>query len=350
MTTPTVETPIGNTPTGESPPADMPPAELPLVETVGLEVTFPIRGGLFRRSTIDGLRAVDNVSLTIKPGEVLGLVGESGSGKTTAGRAILRLLRPTGGSVRFDGIDITQLDRAAMRPLRRRMQMIFQDPYSSLNPRLKIRDLIKEALVIHGIGTARDRDARVAEMLQRVGLPHDAMDRYPHEFSGGQRQRIGIARALAVDPVFVVADEPVSALDVSVQAQVLNLLLDQQQSLGLAMLFIAHDLAVVQYMSDRVVVLYLGRVMEIAPSHELYQRPRHPYTVALLEAAPTPDPARRHRHAGLLGEIPSPFAPPSGCVFRTRCPHAIEQCAITVPTLVEVAPGHSKACLRDDIL
>jgi oligopeptide/dipeptide ABC transporter ATP-binding protein len=322
----------------------------PLVETIGLDVTFPKRGGLFRRAAADGLRAVDNVSLAIMPGEVLGLVGESGSGKTTTGRAILHLLRPSGGSVRFDGVDITGLDRAAMRPLRRRMQMIFQDPYSSLNPRLKIRDLIKEAFVIHGIGTPRDRDERVAEMLRRVGLPPDAIERYPHEFSGGQRQRIGIARALAVDPVFVVADEPVSALDVSVQAQVLNLLLDQQQSLGLAMLFIAHDLAVVQYMSDRVVVLYLGRVMEIAPSRELYRRPRHPYTVALLEAAPTPDPARRHRHAGLFGEIPSPFAPPSGCVFRTRCPHAIGDCAVAVPDLVEVAPGHSKACIRDDIL
>ena len=252
-----------------------------------------------------------------------GLVGESGSGKTTTGRAILRLLRPTGGSVRFDGIDITQLDRAAMRPLRRRMQMIFQDPYSSLNPRLKIRDLIKEALR-HPRHRHRARPRRTRGRNAATCRPAaDAIDRYPHEFSGGQRQRIGIARALAVDPVFVVADEPVSALDVSVQAQVLNLLLDQQQSLGLAMLFIAHDLAVVQYMSDRVVVLYLGRVMEIARSDELYRRPRHPYTVALLEAAPTPDPSRRHRHAGLRGEIPSPFAPPSGCVFRTRCPHAI---------------------------
>ena len=322
----------------------------PLVETTELNVTFPVRGGLFERAGAGGLRAVSDVSLTINAGEVLGLVGESGSGKTTTGRAILRLLRPTGGSVRFDGVDITRLDRAAMRPLRRRMQMIFQDPYSSLNPRRKVRDIIKEAFVIHGIGTPRDRDERAAEMLLRVGLPMDAMERYPHEFSGGQRQRIGIARALAVDPDFVVADEPVSALDVSVQAQVLNLLLDLQQSLGLAMLFIAHDLAVVQYVSDRVVVMYLGRVMEVAPGSALYQRPRHPYTVALLEAVPDPDPARRRQRAGLRGEIPSPFAPPSGCVFRTRCPHALADCARTVPRLVEIAPGHSKACIRDNIL
>jgi oligopeptide/dipeptide ABC transporter ATP-binding protein len=322
----------------------------PLVETIGLDVTFPVRRGLFERAGAGGLRAVIDVSLAIGPGEVLGLVGESGSGKTTAGRAILRLLRPSGGAVKFDGTDITRLDRAAMRPFRRRMQMIFQDPYSSLNPRLKVRDIIKEAFVIHGIGTMRDRDDLVAEMLPRVGLPADAMDRYPHEFSGGQRQRIGIARALAVNPEFVMADEPVSALDVSVQAQVLNLLLDLQQSLGLAMLFIAHDLAVVQYVSDRVVVMYLGRVMEVAPGSVLYDRPRHPYTVALLEAAPEPDPARRRHRTGLRGEIPSPFAPPSGCVFRTRCPHAINDCANIVPELVEIAPGHRKACIRDDIL
>ncbi len=274
----------------------------------------------------------------------------SGSGKTTAGRAILRLLEPSGGVIRFDGADITHLDKPALRPLRRRMQMIFQDPYSSLNPRLKVRDIIGEAFVIHDIGTRRDRPARVTELLARVGLPADSMDRYPHEFSGGQRQRIGIARALAAEPVFVVADEPVSALDVSVQAQVLNLLLDLQRSLGLTMLFIAHDLAVVQYVSDRVVVMYLGRVMEVASAEAIYRRPMHPYTVALLEAAPEPDPAARRELTDLPGEMPSPFAPPSGCVFRTRCRYALPACAEIEPVLTEVVPGHSKACIRDDIL
>ncbi len=320
-----------------------------LVEATDLTVSFPTGGGLLRRGSIM-LRAVDRLSLSIAPGEVVGLVGESGSGKTTAGRAILRLLEPTGGSIRFEGTDITHLDKPALRPLRRRMQMIFQDPYSSLNPRLKVRDIIEEAFVIHGIGTRRDRHERAVELLDRVGLPGDAMERYPHEFSGGQRQRIGIARALAVAPVFVVADEPVSALDVSVQAQVLNLLLDLQRSLGLAMLFIAHDLAVVQYVSDRVMVMYLGRVMEVAPAEVIYRSPRHPYTVALLEAAPEPDPTARRPLAGLPGEMPSPFAPPSGCVFRTRCRFVEEACARIEPPLVEVAPGHSKACIRDDIL
>jgi oligopeptide/dipeptide ABC transporter ATP-binding protein len=320
-----------------------------LVEAIDLTVSFPSGGGILRRASIE-LRAVDRLSLSIAPGEVLGLVGESGSGKTTVGRAILRLLEPSGGVIRFEGADITHLDKPALRPLRRRMQMIFQDPYSSLNPRLKVRDIIEEAFVIHAIGTKRDRRERVAKLMDQVGLPADAMHRYPHEFSGGQRQRIGIARALAVEPVFVVADEPVSALDVSVQAQVLNLLLDLQRSLGLAMLFIAHDLAVVQYVSDRVVVMYLGRVMEVAPADVIYRRPLHPYTVALLEAAPEPDPASRRQYAGLIGEMPSPFAPPSGCVFRTRCHYAEAACARVEPTLAEVEPGHSKACIRDDIL
>jgi oligopeptide transport system ATP-binding protein len=321
----------------------------PLVELTDVTVTFPTGGGVLGGGRV-ALRAVDRLNLSIAPGEVVGLVGESGSGKTTAGRAILRLLEPSGGVIRFDGADITHLDKPALRPLRRRMQMIFQDPYSSLNPRLKVRDIIGEAFVIHDIGTRRDRPARVTELLARVGLPADSMDRHPHEFSGGQRQRIGIARALAAEPVFVVADEPVSALDVSVQAQVLNLLLDLQRSLGLTMLFIAHDLAVVQYVSDRVVVMYLGRVMEVAPAETIYRRPMHPYTVALLEAAPEPDPAARRELTDLPGEMPSPFAPPSGCVFRTRCRYALPECAEIEPVLTEVAPGHSKACIRDDIL
>jgi oligopeptide/dipeptide ABC transporter ATP-binding protein len=282
-------------------------------------------------------------------GEVVGVVGESGSGKTTIGRTILRLLEPTGGNIRFDGADITHLDRRAMRPFRRRMQIVFQDPYASLNPRRRVRDIIGEALLIHNIGTSRDRRERIVGLLDQVGLPPDAMERYPHEFSGGQRQRVGIARALAVQPEFIVADEPVSALDVSVQAQVVNLLQDLQRQLNLAILFIAHDLAVVQYISDRVVVVYLGGIMEIALSDALYRVPRHPYTRALMDAAPVPDPLLRRERMPLQGDIPSPAVPPSGCVFRTRCPFAIDDCARIVPSLVEVGPGHMKACLRDDI-
>jgi oligopeptide/dipeptide ABC transporter ATP-binding protein len=314
----------------------------PLLEVTGLTKQFPTGAGL--------VKAVDDVGFAMARGEVLGLVGESGSGKTTTGRAILRLIEPTAGRIVFDGADITHLDRTALRAYRRRMQIIFQDPYASLNPRRKVRDVIGEALVIHGIGTRADRRDRIAALLQRVGLPADAMERFPHEFSGGQRQRIGIARALAVEPDFIVADEPVSALDVSVQAQVVNLLQDLQAELGLTVLFIAHDLAVVQYISDRIAVLYLGRVMEIATSEQLYSRPRHPYTEALLASAPIPDPTRRSHRTPLQGDIPSPLDPPSGCVFRTRCPHAIAECATRVPPLVEVVPGHLKACIRDDIL
>jgi len=314
----------------------------PLLEVSGLTKQFPTGAGV--------VKAVDDVGFAMARGEVLGLVGESGSGKTTTGRAILRLVEPTAGRILFDGADITHLGRAELRAYRRRMQIIFQDPYASLNPRRKVRDAIGEALVIHAIGTKADRRDRVAALLQRVGLPADAMERFPHEFSGGQRQRIGIARALAVEPDFIVADEPVSALDVSVQAQVVNLLKDLQAELGLTVLFIAHDLAVVQYISDRIAVLYLGRIMEIATSDQLYARPRHPYTEALLGAAPIPDPTRRGLRATLQGDVPSPLDPPSGCVFRTRCPHALPACAEQVPPLVEVEPGHLKACIRDDIL
>jgi oligopeptide/dipeptide ABC transporter ATP-binding protein len=314
----------------------------PLLEVTGLTKQFPTAGGL--------VKAVDDVAFSMARGEVLGLVGESGSGKTTTGRAILRLIEPTAGRIVFDGADITHLNRTDLRAYRRRMQIIFQDPYASLNPRRQVKDAIGEALVIHAIGTKADRRDRIAALLQRVGLPADAMERFPHEFSGGQRQRIGIARALAVEPDFIVADEPVSALDVSVQAQVVNLLQDLQAELGLTVLFIAHDLAVVQYISDRIAVLYLGRVMEIASAEQLYSRPRHPYTEALLAAAPIPDPTRRSQRTPLQGDIPSPLNPPSGCVFRTRCPHAIAECATRIPPLVQAAPGHQKACIRDDIL
>ena len=314
----------------------------PLLEARQLTMHFSLPGGRV-------VRAVDGIDLEVARGEVLGVVGESGSGKTTLGRAILRLLQPTGGSLRFDGTDITRLDRAAMRPFRRRMQIVFQDPYASLNPRRRVRDIIGEALLIHGIGTRRDRRDRIAALLEQVGLPVDAMDRYPHEFSGGQRQRVGIARAIAVEPDFIVADEPVSALDVSVQAQVINLLQDLRRQFGLAILFVAHDMAVVQYISDRVAVVYLGRIMEVAPSDVLYTAPRHPYTRALMDAAPVPDPRLRRERVPLQGDIPSPAAPPSGCVFRTRCPHALEACAKIVPPLAPVGLGHFKACIRDDL-
>jgi len=318
-----------------------------MIEVDKLRISFGAPGGLLRAAS--AITVVHDVSLTVARGEVLGLVGESGSGKTTIGRAILRLLHPSGGRIRVDGIDITTMDRAALRPMRRRMQMIFQDPYSSLDPRLTVEQVIGEAYAIHRIGSAKDRPGRTAALLDQVGLPAAAMRRYPHEFSGGQRQRIGIARALAVGPEFIVADEPVSALDVSVQAQVVNLLRDLQRGLGLGMLFIAHDLAVVQHISDRVMVLYLGRVMEMAPSRTLYANPGHPYTAALLDAAPVPIPGHHAAHRPLAGEIPRPDAPPSGCVFRTRCPYAIGECARVVPELVEVAPGHWKACIRDDV-
>ncbi|AFV76848.1 dipeptide ABC transporter ATP-binding protein [Thermus oshimai] len=321
-----------------------------LVEVKDLQKHFPIRGGILSR-VVGSVKAVDGVSFAIKKGEVLGLVGESGSGKTTVGRTLLRLIEPTGGRIFFGGEDITELPKDRLRPYRRRMQIIFQDPFSSLNPRMTVGDIIAEPLIIHGLAKdPKERTERVAELLKLVGLSPDHMRRYPHEFSGGQRQRIGIARALAVAPEFIVADEPVSALDVSIQAQVVNLLQDLKEELGLTLLFIAHDLAVVEYISDRVAVMYLGKVMELASSRELYRNPKHPYTEALLSAVPIPDPTVKRERIVLQGDIPSPINPPSGCVFRTRCRYALPECAHTVPELKEVAPGHFKACIRDDIL
>jgi peptide/nickel transport system ATP-binding protein len=317
------------------------PAE-PMIEIVGLKKYF----GHQHRP----VRAVDNVSFSIARGEVVGLVGESGSGKSTIGRSILKLIEPTAGQILYQGKDLAGLGPRAMRPYRRDLQIIFQDPYASLNPRLRIGDIIGEALDTHKLKQGAARRERIAELLQLVGLSAEHVKRFPYEFSGGQRQRIGIARALAVEPKFIVADEPVSALDVSIQAQVINLLQDLRQQFGLTMLFISHDLDVVEYLCDRIVVLYLGRVMEIAPSAELYRAPRHPYTEALLGASPRPDPDARRERKLLQGDIPSPIDPPSGCVFRTRCPYAIPACSETVPPLREISPGRWKACLRDDVL
>ena len=295
------------------------------------------------------LRVLDGISFDIGRGEVVGLVGESGSGKTTIGRCVLRLVEPTAGSVAFDGQDIMRLGNRAIRGLRRRMQYIFQDPFSSLSPRMTVGQILIEGLHIQRIGARAERRERAAQALAQVEMPPDAMFHYAHEFSGGQRQRIGIARALTLQPEFLVADEPVSALDVSIQAQIMNLIRDLQIRLHLTMLFISHDLAVVEYICDRVIVLYLGRIMEIAPSEALYARPLHPYTQALLAAVPDPDPQRRRTRTLLVGDMPSVADPPSGCVFRTRCPFAITACAETIPNLREVAPGRFKACSRDDI-
>jgi oligopeptide/dipeptide ABC transporter ATP-binding protein len=317
----------------------------PLVEVRSLKTHFPIRGGMFSRVT-SVVKAVDDISFSIAPGEVVGLVGESGSGKTTAGRSILRLTEPTSGSIHFDGQDITHIGPEELRVYRKRMQIIFQDPFASLNPRMTVGNIVGQALDIHGLAQGSAREDRVAALLRQVGMEPSHMRRYPHEFSGGQRQRIGIARALAVSPQFVVADEPVSALDVSIRAQVVNLIQDLKDELGLTLLFIAHDLGIVEYISDRVIVMYLGKIMEIAPSTKLYDEPRHPYTKALLSAVPIPDPTVRRDRILLQGDIPSPINPPSGCVFRTRCPIATRECAETTPPLEELSKGHFAACIK----
>ncbi len=315
-----------------------------LLEVSKLKVHFPVKHGLFSRVR-SHVKAVDDVSLTVAPGETLGLVGESGCGKTTLGRAIIRLIAPTAGTVRFDGEDITDLPGAELRRRRRKFQMIFQDPYGSLNPRMTVEQIVGEAIDIHHLAeNSSARRKRIVELLEAVGLNATHIQRYPHEFSGGQRQRIGIARALAVEPKLIVCDEPVSALDVSVQAQIINLLHDLQQRHGIAYLFIAHDLAVVEHISRRVMVMYLGRIVEIAEAKELVRNPKHPYTVALLSAVPEVDPASKRQRIILAGDVPSPINPPRGCAFHPRCPLVQDICRVEMPPLREISAGHWVAC------
>ncbi|WP_028986449.1 ABC transporter ATP-binding protein [Thermicanus aegyptius] len=319
-----------------------PPSDY-LLNVKGLKVYFPVRKGFMRR--IDGyVKAVDDVSFALHEGETLGLVGESGCGKSTTGRAILQLIRPTAGEVIYQGKDLTKLSFKGMRPIRRDIQMIFQDPYSSLNSRMTIRNILLEPMKIHGIFTRKEREERVEYLLEVVGLSGAYANRYPHEFSGGQRQRIGIARALALNPKLIIADEPVSALDVSVQAQVLNLMQELQEKFRLTYIFIAHDLSVVKHFSTRVGVMYLGRLVELADKKRLYQSPKHPYTQALLSAVPVPDPDAKRERMILSGEVPNPKNPPAGCAFQTRCAACMEICKIERPPLKEIGPGHFVAC------
>ena len=320
-----------------------------LLEVDNLKMYFPIHGGIFRRR-VGWVYAVDGVTLKVREGETLGLVGESGCGKTTVGRTIARLYKPTGGNVIFGGQDLSRLNRQGLREVRRDLQMIFQDPFESLNARHTISNILLEPFEIHKLGTSKDRDGEISELLNRVGLDERVLTRFPHEFSGGQRQRIGIARAIALKPKMVICDEPVSALDVSIQSQILNLLLELQEEMNLTYLFIAHDLAVVKHISDRIAVMYLGKIVEYTDADALYQNPVHPYTRALLSAIPIPDPEAKKEKQILSGDVPSPINPPSGCVFHTRCPFAKDVCKIEIPELMP-APGtdnkdHLQACLR----
>jgi oligopeptide/dipeptide ABC transporter ATP-binding protein len=315
----------------------------PLLSVSGLVMHFPVKRGLLQR-TVGQVHAVDGVSFEIAPGETLGLVGESGCGKSTTGKTILKLIEPTGGEIRVNGERIDQLSRSEMRPYRRELQVVFQDPYSSLNPRLKIRDIIAEPLRNYGVAQGRALDDRVETLADKVGLRTEGLNRYPHEFSGGQRQRIGIARALALNPGLIICDEPVSALDVSVQAQVINLLGDLQKEFGLSYLFIAHDIAVVEHISHRVAVMYLGKIVEIGDRADLFLRPQHPYTEALLSAVPEPEPGLDKKRIILRGDVPSPINPPSGCRFHTRCPYTFDRCSVEEPELREMSAGHYVAC------
>jgi len=315
----------------------------PLLQVRDVKTHFPVRGGVLGR--VRGtVKAVDGVSFDVRRGETLGLVGESGCGKSTLGRTLLRLIDPTAGSIRFEGQELSGLSQRELRPLRRRMQLIFQDPYASLNPRMTVRDIIGEPFAIHGLARGREREEKVLALLELMGLPREAMERYPHEFSGGQRQRIGIARSIAMRPDLVIADEPISALDVSIQAQIVNLLVDLQRELKLTYVFIAHDLKIVEYISTRVAVMYLGKIAELADAADLYRRPRHPYTQALLSAVPVPDPDHKKARIILQGDVPSPIAPPPGCAFHPRCPHAFERCRRETPPLYELGNGHTAAC------
>ncbi len=319
-----------------------------LIDVHNLKIHFPVTAGFLISRKIADNKAVDGVTFDVRRGETMGLVGESGCGKSTTGRAILQLYKPTDGHIYFDRTDLTTLRGNDLRLMRRRMQMIFQDPYASLNPRMAVRDIIGEPLVIHKLGSTKERRERVAELMRIVGLNPFYASRFPHEFSGGQRQRIGVARALAVDPDFIVCDEPVSALDVSIQAQVINLLEELQEQFNLTYLFIAHDLAVVRHISDRVAVMYLGKLMELADRNQIYENPLHPYTKALLSAVPIPDPIleRQRERIILTGDVPSSLRPPRGCVFHTRCPIAIDECREVIPEWREETPGHWVACHR----